>query len=307
MATGDRLPLDARPACGLKSGSPSNRVCAAGSVRAPAPNTSPVRCLPLWHGTLLSAICLVAMLTLTGCDSPKSGGEPNPSSSARPPAHPTAATPIPQPKPTPVPRVNLDATFPIDEWKTLFDGGSLSGWKITDFAGRGSVEIQRNFKGAPAIILEQGASLSGITFTNGTPKIDYEISFEAARLLGEDFFCGLTFPVDESFCTFVVGGWGGSIVGISSVDGADASMNETTKFMKFENDKWYRMRIRVTQKKIEAWIDQEKSVDLERSDKKISMRLGEIEESIPFGYATWQTSAAIRDFKLRRLPPSGSK
>lgn len=252
------------------------------------------------------------MLTLAGCASPESRSQPTPEPAAQPPktrpaVQPAAATPVPQSKPAPAPSVNLDVKFPLNEWKPLFDGVSLSGWKATDFAGHGDVEFKKDFKGGPAIILEQGAALSGITFTNGTPKMDYEMNIEAAKLLGGDFFCGLTFPVDESFCTLVVGGWGGSVVGISSVDGADASMNETTKYMKFENDQWYRIRIRVTQKKIESWIDQEKFVDLERSDKKISMRLGEIEESIPFGYATWQTSAAIRDFKLRRLPPSGSK
>ena len=44
---------------------------------------------------------------------------------------------------------------------------------------------------------------------------------------GGDFFATLTFPVDDSFCTFVTGGWGGDIVGLSSIDGWDASDNET--------------------------------------------------------------------------------
>ncbi len=272
------------------------------------------RCPALSNSWFLGAAsaCLLAMSALTGCTSPESRSQPIRESASQPPktqptAPPAAATPSQQPTSTPAPLVNVDAKFPLNEWKPLFDGTSLSGWKATEFAGHGEVEFKKDLKGSPAIVIEQGAALSGITYTNGTPKMDYEVSIEAAKLLGGDFFCGLTLPVGESFFTFVVGGWGGSVVGISSVDSADASSNETTKFMKFENDQWYRIRLRVTQKKIEAWIDQEKFVDLERADKKVSMRLGEIEESIPFGYATWQTSAAIRDFKLRRLPPSDSR
>jgi hypothetical protein len=37
-------------------------------------------------------------------------------------------------------------------------------------------------------------------------------------------------------------------------------------------------------------------------DVSISMRIGEIEESIPLGVATYMTSAAIRDIRLRKLP-----
>jgi hypothetical protein len=37
--------------------------------------------------------------------------------------------------------------------------------------------------------------------------------------------------------TFICGGWGGAVVGISSIDGQDASMNETTKYIKFEDDR----------------------------------------------------------------------
>ena len=52
---------------------------------------------------------------------------------------------------------------------------------------------------------------------------------------------------------------------------------------------------------IEAWIDKEKMLDLETADRKITMRFGEIERSVPLGIATYQTKAAFRNIRLRKL------
>ena len=81
--------------------------------------------------------------------------------------------------------------------------------------------------------------LTGVSYTNELPRIDYEVSLEAMKIDGSDFFCGLTFPVDNAFCSFIAGGWGGGVVGLSSIDGMDASENETTKYMKFDASRWY--------------------------------------------------------------------
>ena len=75
------------------------------------------------------------------------------------------------------------------------------------------------------------------------------------RLDGSDFFCTTTFPVGKDYCSLVVGGWGGAVVGLSNVDYADASENATTKTMGFKDNQWYRVRIRVSDAAIEAWID----------------------------------------------------
>jgi len=95
------------------------------------------------------------------------------------------------------------------------------------------------------------------------------------------------------------------VVGVSSIDGMDASENSTTKYMGFKNDRWYHIRVRVTPKKIEAWIDDKQMVDADIAGKKISLRVGDISLSVPIGISTFQTDAAFRDIRLRELAASG--
>ena len=144
----------------------------------------------------------------------------------------------------------------------MFDGETLAGWRETPFAGHGEVHCQDG-----VIVLGMGDPFTGINWTNDFPKMNYEVALDAMRVMGSDFFCGLTVPVGTNFCSLIVGGWGGSLVGISSLDGMDASENETTKFINFETGRWYRIRLRVTEKKIQAWIDKEKLVDVDHGDK----------------------------------------
>ncbi|MBV9868442.1 MAG: DUF1080 domain-containing protein [Abitibacteriaceae bacterium] len=185
-------------------------------------------------------------------------------------------------------------------WQMMFDGKTLNGWKETDFVGRVPVRIENG-----QVILPMGNDMTGITWTKDIPRIDYEVSLEAMRVEGHDFFCGLTFPVEESPCSLILGGWGGGVAGLSSVNGLDASENETTKGISFESNRWYRVRLRVTKPKIEAWLDDEKIVDLDRQDKQFSIRI-EVDESKPFGIATWRTTGAIRDIRIRRLDTSST-
>lgn len=187
--------------------------------------------------------------------------------------------------------------------RSLFDGKSLAGWKDSGFAGAGETKVEPNFRGqGPVILIEAGQSLSGITFTNPVPKQNFEVTLEALKVQGNDFFIGLTFPVAESHATLVLGGWGGATTGISSIDGLDASENDTTKFLGYDKDKWFRIRMKVTPAKLETWINDDKVVDQDIKDRRISMRFGEIENSVPFGIATYQTTTVIRKVEIKPLP-----
>ena len=182
---------------------------------------------------------------------------------------------------------------------TLFDGTNLDNWERTDFAGKGDVRIDEN----GSLVLEMGAELSGVHWKGKTelPKINYEVTLQAKRTMGSDFFCGLTFPFKESHATLILGGWGGSLIGISSLDDFDASENETGDAYVFEDKKWYDVRLRVTEEKLQVWLDDKMVIDTDVEGRKVSMRFGEIEMSVPFGICTYATTGVIRDIKIRKL------
>jgi 3-keto-disaccharide hydrolase len=187
-------------------------------------------------------------------------------------------------------------------WKKLFDGKSLDGWKSADFFGPGKVHVKDG-----AIVMEKGQTMTGVTYSRKDfPKIDYEVRLEGKKIAGNDFFCTTTFPVGDSFCSLVVGGWGGGTVGLSSINGADASENETHQSKEFKKDQWYHVRIRVSKQRIEAWIDDDKLVDLDTKDRKISTRI-ECEPCQPFGVATWKTVGAVRNLRVRKLTDEDKK
>jgi hypothetical protein len=186
--------------------------------------------------------------------------------------------------------------------RDLFDGKSLTNWKRTEFGGEGEVKIDDG-----RLVIGRGQPLTGVTWNGGQlPKVNYELTLEAQRVEGSDFFVGLTFPVKDKPCSLILGGWGGSLTGLSSINGFDASENETTNFYKFDNGKWYKVRVRVTDTHIQAWLDDTNLADVDHSDKKIGIRI-EMELSKPLGLATYNTQAAIRNFKLRELPEGERK
>lgn len=181
-------------------------------------------------------------------------------------------------------------------WQRMGNSNDLAGWRETAFAGRGEVQCEHGL-----VLLNIGDPFTGINWTQEFPRTNYEVGLDAMRVLGSDFFCGLTVPVGDSFCSLIVGGWGGGLVGISSIDGLDASENDTTKYMNFENGRWYRIRLRVTEKRIEAWIDGNEVINTDITGKRISLRPGDIELSKPFGLAAWETTAALRNIQMRRV------
>lgn len=190
------------------------------------------------------------------------------------------------------------APFEGEGWQPLLSGESLAGWEEIDFAGHGELKVESG-----VVVLGMGSPFTGLRYTNTFPKMNYEIALDAMRVMGSDFFCGLTVPVGDSHCSLIVGGWGGGLVGISSLDGYDASENETTKFMGFDKGRWYRIRLRVTPGRLEGWLDQEMLINVDTTDRRISVRPGEIERCIPLGIACWETGAAVRAVQWR--PVSG--
>ncbi len=184
-------------------------------------------------------------------------------------------------------------------WRVLCEGASLGAFEATPFGGEGEVHVEDG-----RLILEQGSPLTGVTWRGeALPQSGYELELRAARMLGNDFFCAVTFPVGDQHLSLVLGGWGGAMCGLSCLDGRDASENETTTFRSFEKGREYHVRVTVTTMRVEAFVDGERIVDAAVAGRRLGTR-PEVDRSKPFGIASFSTRAAIRDLRVRALAAS---
>ena len=190
----------------------------------------------------------------------------------------------------------LSASAALAEPLALFNGKDLSGWKRAQIPGSGPVNVLSNGIVACGI----GAPMTGIAYTNTPPTMNYELSLEAQRAEGSDFFIALTIPVEKSFCTVIIGGWGGGLCGISSFDYADASENKWSEGLRLENNRWYALRVRVTPGVLQVFLDNDLyTARIEYDDaSRFSLRAGDIDKTKPLGLATYYTRALWRNFTL---------
>jgi hypothetical protein len=189
---------------------------------------------------------------------------------------------------------------PADEggvW--LFHGDALGPWKIAEqsyFDKHGSVKWEQGILSLPA-----GSPGTGVVADFSVPKNNYEIHFQSRRIGGDDFFCGLTFPFNEQNGTLILGGWGGGTVGISNVNNFSAVENASTRNMAFEQNRWYKFRLRVTPLEVELFVDDKSLFVLDTEEVKFSI-WWEQKPMAPLGFASWRTSAEFKDVRLVTLP-----
>jgi len=179
--------------------------------------------------------------------------------------------------------------------KVLFNGISMDNWEVLDYEGHGEVTVADS-----CIIIGKGELISGIRWTDDFPISNYEVTLKAKRVNGNDFFCGMTFPVRDSYLTLILGGWRGALSGLSCIDGYDAANNQTGIVYGFGTGWWYDVRLRVTDEKVEAWVSDEKLVDFTIGKSRLSLR-SEVESSVPFSITTYKTTGAIRDIRLKYI------
>ena len=71
--------------------------------------------------------------------------------------------------------------------------------------------------------------------------------------------------------------------------------------MDFTKAQWYKVRLIVTENRFQGFVDKKRIVNVGIKDRKIGMRFGEIEESIPLGISTFQTTGEFKNIKIRKL------
>ncbi len=185
------------------------------------------------------------------------------------------------------------------EWKLL--GSELAhAWKKSGIKGEGAFTILHG-----DIRLQPGQPMTGARFdawqTYKLPVTRYIIEYDAMRVEGNDFFGTVTFPVQDSHVSLVIGGWGGTLVGISSIDDMDANENNTRGNAYFKNNTWYKVRIEVRDEDLRAWIDSKLFVNTSLKGHKLGLRPGDIEKCAPFGFASYESYARIRAVTISRL------
>ena len=179
---------------------------------------------------------------------------------------------------------------------SLFNGKTMEEWESIAFGGEGKPYIKDK-----SMILSRATAgfLTGVRYIGKEelPTDNYELVFEASRLEGNDFFAGATFPIGDSFLTLILGGWAGSVCGLSNLDGVDAFENETRFKMSFEDNKWYKVRIGVSGTIVKVWIDDETVVNVDTAGKDVDLRQ-EVILTEPLGFSSYLTTGAVRNIRL---------
>ena len=161
-----------------------------------------------------------------------------------------------------------------EKQSAIFDGKSLAGWEACDYVAAGEVSVD----GKTGVLrINRGEILSGVRRPGydkeNLPKLNYEVTMEARRVEGDDFFYCLTFPYRETHATFVLGGWGGSVCGISSIDFMDAMDNSTMTAREFVEGQWYKIRLVISDNRFQGFVDGDRIVNVGIKGRKIGMRL----------------------------------
>ena len=155
------------------------------------------------------------------------------------------------------------------DWTNLFDSKTLNGLERQTrgcFAeGTGEVSVNDG----KLVLSHTGGFGIGIASTLRVPTVDYEVNIEAMRIEGLEF-ASLHFPFHESAYSLSVGSGADHVVGIWFVDGKRGDENATTRRIAFKNNRWYRIRLRVCRRRIQAWIDGEQMFDLSTESSKLT-------------------------------------
>ncbi|MBL8732420.1 MAG: DUF1080 domain-containing protein [Planctomycetes bacterium] len=198
-----------------------------------------------------------------------------------------ACTAVPEPSPPAAAEAS---------WQVLFDAGCVAPWVATDFGGQGDVRVLDG-----RLELGMGNPLTGVTWTENVPHGDYELELTARRDAGNDFFCGLTFPVGEQHLTLVLGGWGGTLCGLSCLDGKDASRNETRTLRRLGRGVDHDVVVRVAAGRVVVTLDGEPLCAVDTRGRTLDLRQ-EVLLSRPLGVASFATTASLARLRWRSLP-----
>jgi hypothetical protein len=128
---------------------------------------------------------------------------------------------------------------------------------------------------------------------------------EATTPGAERRLCQIVFPVGRSRCALIIGEENGT--GLERLDGKSYDENPTTRPFRPQQGKWHQVRLRVTEARVEAWIDGSKLFDQPIVGHKLSTRAC-YDQVRPFGICrSWEGSTLVRRIGLRQVESKAGK
>jgi len=215
-----------------------------------------------------------------------------------------------EPAATPEPKAVAEA--PPGKWQRLFDGKSLAGWRaVPQFpVGRdegtgkpGEVRVEDG-----RILLEAGAPYTAISRPLPSVSCDYELSLEAMRPADRGDLCSVLFPFGNSRCVLTVGaGDMSNVVAFDTLDGRTGKSEDAMALMRFDPNRWYRVRLRITRGWLDAWVDDQPALAVPLLGRRLDAAPAWA-KAAPLAIGTsCASSAAVRNVLLRRLDPVDAK
>lgn len=185
------------------------------------------------------------------------------------------------------------ATVEGPPWHDLLADEAATSWESIPFGLHGPSSIE-----AGRMTLGMGGPLTGMRWSGAALPREYELELTCRKTMGTDFLCGLTFPIGESAATVILGGWGGALTGLSSIDGLDASENFTCSYRRYPPDTDFQLRVRVTTQHVRAWLDGELLFTVDTTRHRLSVR-DEMEACTPLGIASYSTASEVSRMRWR--------
>ena len=185
---------------------------------------------------------------------------------------------------------------------SLLSAQWLSKWTTPMVPEAGRVVVNES-----SIRLDSGAPMTVVRFDAlselGLNLAHYEVTFEARRVEGTDFFAALTFPVgsQDRCLSFINGGWGGGTTGFSNIDHTPASDNLTASLQRYVLGQWHAFRVLVSPEEILVTLDGRSIIRTAVQGHHFGLRPGDIELCAPFGFASYETTGEIRAISIRSL------
>jgi len=196
-------------------------------------------------------------------------------------------TPTEPERTTPAPAPKLD---PATGWTDLFDGKSLTGWRVADTPGHGEVAVQDGI-----LLLAEGTGNTGIAWDGEFPKDDYEVEVAMTRRTGVESM-DITLPVGGHFPRVMAGGSHNTVLGF--VAGSRKKGKEVDRA--FANGQWYVLRVRVARGGVRVWVDGELALDCS-TDGGTGDGGANFAPLRPFGLSSYKAASSIRSVRMRRV------